>query len=167
MKFLATEQAKRGFETTVLTSSISSKPSVGKSLEKTVLYRLPSFELGNDAIIPGLLRTCRSLSRDMDIVHLHGHLFYSTTVGVIARTLRPLPTILTFHGDFKKETRIGNFGKRVRDIVQGIYILKRMDGIIALTKHDAGYLVSRGANGQKITVVPNGIPIWLYHTSPP
>ena len=156
--------ASSGIEVTVLTSSIGDGVStpLDDGPSGVCVRRLPSFELGNDAICPSMLRECMMGSRTADLVHMHGHLFYSTTVGAMVRRIGDSPSVLTFHGDFQSTTRLGRLSKRARWATQGPFILRAMDQVIALTGHDSDLLASLGVDPGRITVIPNGIPLDVY-----
>jgi len=164
VRLLTGALARSGLEVRVLTSSIGEGPSAPPDGDPpgVSVRRLPSFGLGDDAISPSLLGECTSEARATDLVHLHGHLFYSTTVGALVRRMGGPPTVLTFHGEFQKCSRLGRLSKRARDAVQGPFILRAMDQVIALTGHDSGLLAALGVDPDRITVIPNGIPLDRY-----
>lgn len=165
VRLLAAELAGREVDVHVLTSSIGDGPQVcPESLPPSVrLCRVRSFELGNDAISLFLLRRCLRDLDGSDVLHMHGHMFYSTTVGSLAGRLRRFPTLMTFHGDFNKPTAGGRLIKRLRAATQGRFILGALDHTIALTSEDRDLLVRWGVEPERITIVPNGIPLATYH----
>jgi len=162
---LTREQARLGLEVTVLTSSVGA--SVGERVDEDNrrIVRLPSLDLGADSLVLGMLRRCAVPRGTFDIVHLHGHLFLSTTMGALSRRLSLVPTLMTFHGDFEKLTTAGRAVKALRDAIQGPFILKNLDAIIALTRHDRGHLGARGVDPSRIVVIPNGVDLGIYRPS--
>jgi glycosyltransferase involved in cell wall biosynthesis len=164
VRLLAAELAGRGVDVQVLTSSIGNGPQVLQAdLPPGVrVCRVASFELGNDAIFLSLLRRCLRALGTTDILHMHGHLFYSTTVGALVGDIGRVPTVLTFHGDFDKPTAAGRLIKRVRAATQGAFILRALDHAIALTPDDRDLLVRWGVEPERITIIPNGIPLGTY-----
>ncbi len=161
---LTDELARRGMAIEVLTSSIGDGPRAGRdALPPSVrLCRMRSFELGNDAIFPSLLRRCIGRLGNTDILHIHGHMFYSTTVGSLVSYLSDVPSVLTFHGDFDKPTAVGRLIKRIRAATQGAFILRALERVIALTADDRDLLVRWGVEAERITIIPNGIPLGTF-----
>jgi glycosyltransferase involved in cell wall biosynthesis len=164
---LSRMQRLMGHETSVLSSAIGGGRPFERDNGGPAIRRLPSFELGNDAFMVGLMERLRRHRNRFDILHLHGHLFYSTTMGALARRLHNVPTVMTFHGDFHKQSGIGRFSKRLRDALQGPFILKNLDRMIALTTYDADYLEERGADPARIEIIPNGVDLGTYHPISP
>lgn len=164
VRLLASELAGRGVDVHVLTSSIGNGPQFAHyELPPSVrLCRIGSFELGNDAIFLSLLRRCLRDIGDSDVMHMHGHMFYSTTVGSLVSHLRGVPSMMTFHGDFDKPTAGGRLIKRLRAATQGRFILSALDHAIALTPDDRDLLVRWGVEPERVTIIPNGIPLATY-----
>jgi len=164
---LSREQARRGLDVTVVTSSFGARPGESTDALGRRIVRLPSFHVGTDAVPVGLLRMFLTEMDRYDLVHLHGHMFYSTTVGALCNKLSPrVPTIMTFHGDYQKLTPAGRMVKRLRDSTQGPFILGGVDRVIALTRYDAGFLASQGGDPSGISVIPNGVPLDTFRPMP-
>ena len=162
---LTREQARLGLEVTVVTSSIGDGTGEAVDALGRRIVRLPSLDLGADALSLGMLRRCSATKGTFDLVHLHGHLFLSTTVGALCRRLSHVPTLMTFHGDFEKLTAAGRAVKAIRDATQGPFILGGLDAIVALTRHDAGHLEAKGADPSRIVVIPNGVDLGTFRPS--
>ena len=164
---LSREQARRGLDVTVVTSSFGARAGERTDELGRRIVRLPSFHVGTDAVPVGLLRRCLTEKDRYDLIHLHGHMFYSTTVGALCNKLSPrVPTIMTFHGDYQKMSWLGRRVKRVRDSTQGPFILGGVDRMIALTRYDAGFLESQGSDPSDIAVIPNGVPLDTFRPMP-
>jgi len=164
VRLLSDELAQRGLSIDILTSSIGDGLRAGcdELAPNMRLCRMRSFKLGNDAIIPSLLRRCIGGLGTTDILHMHGHMFYSTTMGSLASYLRDVPSVLTFHGDFGKPTAIGRLIKRARAATQGAFILRAPQRVIALTEYDRDLLVRWGVEAERITIIPNGIHLGTF-----
>jgi glycosyltransferase involved in cell wall biosynthesis len=164
---LTREQAAMGLGVGVVTSSFGSRPGEENDGDGRRVLRLPSLRLGSDVLTIGLLRMLLVDMEGYDLAHLHGHMFFSTTLGAFANRLTSrTPTVFTFHGDYEKLTALGQLSKRVRDSTQGPFILRSVDSIITLTKHDREFLTAQGADPACITVIPNGVPLGTFRPLP-
>ncbi len=162
VEVLGQEQGKLGHEVRVLTSTAGGSPLGGLWENGIRVRRLRSFRLGDDAVPLGMLRQLATENGTNDIVHLHGHLFYSTTLGALNRHLHHPPTVMTFHGDYHPVTPMARWMKRLRDATQGPLILNSVDGIIALTRFDKARLVAKGVDPDRITIIPNGVDLDVF-----
>jgi phosphatidylinositol alpha-mannosyltransferase len=159
---LSQEQGKLGHIVKVLTSTSGGTLPGGLWENGIKVRRLRSFQLGDDAIPLGMMRHLSMENGTNDVVHLHGHLFYSTTLGALHKRLHGAPTIMTFHGDYKPATSAGRWMKRIRDITQGPLILNSLDGMIALTQHDKAHLTAMGMDEERIDIIPNGVDLDIF-----
>lgn len=103
------------------------------------------------------------LSEDFDLIHVHSHLHFSSNLAVLANVFKGLPMALTSHGvvDLNGFGGVVNYvyGKTVAK-----WMLKSVDGVIALTEKHAENLEFLGADANCITVIPNGIDLSKIHT---
>jgi glycosyltransferase involved in cell wall biosynthesis len=165
VEILSREQAALGMDVTVLTSNgDGTLPDDGVHGRRVI--RLPSLRTDGDSFPRGMLSSLGRLRRDHDVVHLHGHHFYSTTLGAIHRRYSRMPTVMTFHGDYVKTSPMGRGIKQLRDMTQGKIILGAMDRIIALTAHDKAQLVRKGARPDRVTIIPNGVDLSVFEPLP-
>jgi glycosyltransferase involved in cell wall biosynthesis len=162
VEVLSQEQGKLGHDVSVLTSTSGGTLPGGLWENGIRVRRLRSFKLGDDTLPLGMFRTLMRENGTNDIVHLHGHLFYSTTLGAMHRRLHGAPTVMTFHGDYKAVTPAGRWMKRVRDLTQGPIILNSLDGMIALTRFDKARLMAMGMDEGRISIVPNGVDLDVF-----
>jgi glycosyltransferase involved in cell wall biosynthesis len=151
-----------GHDVSVLTSTAGGTLPGGLWENGIKVRRLRSFQVGDDAFPLGMFRRLSLENGTNDIVHLHGHLFYSTTLGALHKRLHGAPTIMTFHGDYRAMTPASRWMKRFRDITQGPLILGALDGMIALTRFDKARLMSMGMDGSKIDIIPNGVDLDVF-----
>lgn len=165
VEVLSRRQAAQGLDVTVLTSNgDGTLPDDGVHGRRVV--RLPSLRTDGDSLPLGLLRGMSGPAGSIDVIHFHGHHFYSTTVGALHRRLEGTPSVMTFHGDYRKGSPLGRAIKRFRDATQGPFILRSMDRIIALTAHDRDHLVGTGAPPGNVTIIPNGVDLEAFRPLP-
>jgi phosphatidylinositol alpha-mannosyltransferase len=162
VEVLSQEQGKMGHRVSVLTSTTGGTLPGGLWENGIKVRRLRSFKFGDDAVPFGMFRHLMRENGTNDIVHLHGHLFYSTTLGAMHRRLHGAPTVMTFHGDYKALTPAGRWLKRIRHVSQGPFIINSLDGMIALTRHDKARLMAMGMEEERIDIVPNGVDLDVF-----
>lgn len=168
---LSKELLNMGHEVKVLSSNLLKEGS-----EKTVsdyeevegietrrfsVFKLPGVASGYIPY-PKLLGTI--LRSDADIIHAHSYAYFPTYVSALSRTLKRKVFVLTSHQPPTESAFRNRFLMRMYNRGIGRLSLKAADGIIAVTKLEAAYLIkAAGAEPHKITVVPEGIDLNLYY----
>ncbi len=145
---------KRGHEATVYTTDLSIRGTTER--EKNTFYCKTNFVLYRNPFSFELIRRLKE-SRE-DIYHLHGPWFFSSLFAT--KLLKGQPKVMTVHG-----ARIEGWGPTVsvldklyRPFVR--YILRNMRMVIALTKGEREYLLSRfKLSPDRIVVTPNGVEV--------
>lgn len=168
---LSKELVNMGHEVKVLSSNLLKEGS-----EKTVpgyeevegietrrfsVFKLPGVASGYIPY-PKLLGTI--LRSDADVIHAHSFAYFPTYVSALSRTLKRKVFVLTSHQPPTESAFRNRFLMRMYNRGIGRLSLKAADGIIAATKREAAYLIqAAGAEPRKITVVPEGVNLNLYH----
>ncbi|MFC3958591.1 glycosyltransferase family 4 protein [Halovivax cerinus] len=153
---MSRDQAARGHDVTVLTvRHDASLPRV----EERDGYTIRRFDptacvLGNDFSL-GLARRLADLD-DVDVVHAHSHLYASTNVAAIRRSLDDIPLAITNHGLFSQNAPAWAIEGYLRSI--GRWTLNRADIVFCYSEVDERRLRSYGVS-TPVAVVRNGIDV--------
>ncbi len=114
-------------------------------------FRLADAPNGLGIVAPTMLLGV--LDSSADVLHAHGYGSFPTWAGSAAKTLDRSALVITSHSD-----RGGpSISKRIFDRVTPRLTLQRSSRIIAVTRHEAEYLVDLGVDEERITVIPNGV----------
>jgi len=120
-----------------------------------------AFRLG----IPYTIPTVSSFSlftkniKNSKIVHAHGHPYLTSLIaGKLAKRYEK-PFILTQHNTFIDYSNIFNQVEKINDLTVGRETLKQADRIITVSNATKNYVLSLGANPNKIRVIHNGVDL--------
>ena len=151
---MSRDQAAMGHDVTVLTVRADPElPHVEEREGYTVVrYDRIVSPLGND-ISPELVQFLVSQS-DFDVIHAHSHLYFSTNVAGLKRTLDSVPLVITNHGLYSQSAPKLAFDIYLRTL--GRWTFNRADLLFCYTEADERRLRSIGVSS-RIEVVPNGI----------
>lgn len=153
---MSRDQAAMGHDVTVLTISYdSSLPHVEERAGYTVI-RYPSnmSPFGNDVSV-GLARHLEGVGpEDVDIVHAHSHLYFSTNLAALKRRFGDVPLAITNHGLFSQTAPEWIFDGYLRTL--GRWTFNIADVVFCYTDTDRRRLRERGVRAD-VEVVPNGI----------
>jgi len=168
---LSKELVNKGHEVQVLSSNLFKEESEkivsnygnveGIETRRFSVLKIPSVASGYIPY-PELLETI--LRSDADIIHAHSYAYFPTYVSALSRTLKRKVLVLTPHQPPTESAFRNRFLMRMYNRGIGSLSLRAADGIVAVTKLEAAYLIKEaGAEPHKITVVPEGIDLNLYY----
>jgi glycosyltransferase involved in cell wall biosynthesis len=118
------------------------------------------FQRGFFTIFPSLWRTLKKT--DHDLIHIHAYRHPHTEIAARFAKKYDKKIILTPHGTYQESAILPidyTVYYRLYDMSARFTILKKIDGIIALTNYEKEMLIKRGANENSVSVVPPIIPI--------
>jgi len=168
--------ANRGHKVTVYTTDaldeksrvkVSTHPHYVKGV-KTYYFKNLSNYLASRYILPlpmGLLPRIKEEIKEFEIIHLHGsRTFLNTVVHYYAKKYG-IPYVLQPHGSLPRIIEKQGL-KKLYDWVWGDKILKDASKIIAVSKEEAEYTQLMGVDGEKISVIYNGMDIESFRNLP-
>lgn len=149
-------QAEMGHEVTVLTSDNGDRrlPRQETRDSYTLIRHREVARPFDNSITPGLLRSLRTHAPDHDILHVHSHLYFSSTLSALYDVLSDVPMVLTNHG-LVSQTAPMPVQKLFIPTV-GRFTFEAADRILCYTDTDKRRLLDRGI-GTDISVIHNGI----------
>jgi len=153
-------QAKMGHEVTVYTSRTNSD----LKKERIDNFNVIRFEariiiLGN-SIMPDMIFSLMKNKKDFDIIHAHSHLFFSTNLCSLIRTVGSAPLVITNHG-LNSQTAPEWF-QNLYTATGAKLTFGAADKIICYTETGKQELIDLGLNPQNIAVIHNGINTDLF-----
>ena len=154
---------QRGFELKVITNRIGTKKNY-------VINGIPvqcydslnvGFRLGIPYAIPDIAsyKTFFNVIKSCDLVHVHGHPYLSSFIAGMIAWRYSKPLVVTQHNTFIEYDSLWNIVETINDIVVGRPILNVADKIIAVSNATKNYVLSLGADPQKISVIHNGVDL--------
>ena len=161
------EQSKRllqkNFEPKIVTNRIQTPKKYVYDGLKVECYESMNmaFRLG----IPYTIPTMPSFSvftkniKNSKIIHAHGHPYLTSLIAGKLAKYYEKPFVLTQHNTFIDYKNIFNFVEKVNDITVGKETLKQADKIITVSNATKEYVLSLGANPNKIQVLHNGVDL--------
>jgi glycosyltransferase involved in cell wall biosynthesis len=151
---MSRDQAAMGHDVTVLTIRRDpDRPHVEQRDGYTVVrYDSVASPLGND-LSPGIAEFLASAS-EIDVIHAHSHLYFSTNLAALKRRLDDVPLAITNHGLYSQNAPEWVFDLYLRSI--GRWTFNQADVIFCYTEEDRDRVRKFGVNS-RIKVVPNGI----------
>lgn len=166
---LTKELIKSGFDVTIITSNINTKWGAvtkkdmkkrfrtgNSAYEGIPVVRLPALlEISNVPIVPKLYDFL--IKNDFDIIHSHEYFTYSSYLASKAAEHKGVPFIFTNTGYKKSERPVWKYIYLINEALIGKKVLKRAAGIINLTEQSKEFLISIGANKNKMYVTPTGV----------
>ena len=119
------------------------------------------FRLGIPYPVPHFnsYRTFAEAIKSSDLIHVHGHPYLSSLIAARLAKKYSKPLVLTQHNTFIQYNSIWNTFERLNDLTVGKQILKLADKIIVVSNATKNYVLSLGANSEKIVVLHNGVDI--------
>ncbi len=161
------EQCKRliqkQFETMVLTHrNYTAKNYVLDGIKVQCYDSLNiGFRLGIPYAIPQVssLKTFLETVKSNDLIHVHGHPYLSSFLAAKIAKRYSKPLVLTQHNTFIEYNNIWDIAERLNDLLIGKQVLNEADKIIAVSNATRNYILSLGADPEKIEVVHNGVDL--------
>ena len=107
----------------------------------------------------------------LDVIVATSPQFFAAVGGWALSAVRRVPFVFEL-GDLWPASIVAVNAMRDSNIIRmleklELFLYRRSDSIIALTKAFKNNLVSRGINGRKVTVILNGVDLWRYAPSEP
>jgi len=161
------EQSKRlrqkSFEPMVVTNRIDTPKSyVVEGIPVECYESLNTgFRLGIPYSIPTVtsLQTFMKAVKPSTIVHAHGHPYLTSLLAAKLAKWYSKPFVLTQHNTFIEYDNFFNEIERLNDLAVGKQTLRDADKIIAVSNATKDYVLSLGANPNKVTVLHNGVDL--------
>jgi glycosyltransferase involved in cell wall biosynthesis len=161
------EQCKRlmqkRFETMVLTHrNYTAKNYVFDGIKVQCYDSLNiGFRLGIPYAIPQIssLKTFLETVKSNDLIHVHGHPYLSSFLATKIAKRYSKPLVLTQHNTFIEYNNIWDTVEKLNDLAIGKQVLKEADKIIVVSNATKNYVLSLGANPEKIEVLHNGVDL--------
>ena len=161
------EQSKRllqkQFELTVVTNRIHTDKNYTFDGIKVQCYDSLNigFRLGIPYAIPHITsyKTFLESIKSSDLIHAHGHPYLSSFIAAKIAKKYSKPLVLTQHNTFIEYKNFWDTIERLNDLAIGKEILKEADKIIVVSKATMNYVLSLGADPEKIEVLHNGVDL--------
>jgi glycosyltransferase involved in cell wall biosynthesis len=124
-----------------------------------------SMNMGFRLGIPYTIPTMPSLPvftkniKNSRIVHAHGHPYLTSLIAGKLAKYYEKPFVLTQHNTFIDYNNIFNYIEKVNDLTVGKETLRHADKIITVSNATKEYVLSLGANPNKIKVLHNGVDL--------
>jgi len=154
---------KRQFELSVLTNRIGTGKEYVYDGIKVRCYNSLSvgFRLGIPYPIPsvGSYSTFIKAVKSNTLIHAHGHPYLSSLIAAKLAKRYKKPFVLTQHNTFIEYNSIWDTVERLNDLAVGKQVLKAADKIVAVSNATKNYVLSLGANPEKVTVLHNGVDV--------
>ena len=119
------------------------------------------FRLGIPYAIPQITsyKTFLESVKFNDIIHVHGHPYLSSFFAAIIAKQYSKPLVLTQHNTFIEYDSFWDTIEKLNDIAIGKQVIKKADKIIVVSNATKNYVLSLGADPEKIEVMHNGVDL--------
>jgi glycosyltransferase involved in cell wall biosynthesis len=119
------------------------------------------FRLGIPYAIPHVssFKTFLEIIKSKDLIHVHGHPYLSSLLAAKIAKRYGKPLVLTQHNTFIEYNKVWNTVERLNDLAIGKQVLKEADKIIVVSNATRKYVLSLGADPEKVEVVHNGVDL--------
>ncbi len=119
------------------------------------------FRLGIPYAIPQIssFKTFLKTIKSNDLIHVHGHPYPSSFLASEIAKRYSKPLVLTQHNTFIEYNNAWTTVEKLNDILIGKHVIKKADKIIAVSNATKNYVVSLGADPEKIEVLHNGVDL--------
>ncbi|MBN1244406.1 glycosyltransferase family 4 protein [Candidatus Bathyarchaeota archaeon] len=119
------------------------------------------FRLGIPYAIPHVssLKTFLETVKSNDLIHVHGHPYLSSFLAAKIAKRYSKPLVLTQHNTFIEYNNIWDTAEKLNDLAIGKQVLKEADKIIVVSDATRNYVLSLGADPEKIEVLHNGVDL--------
>jgi glycosyltransferase involved in cell wall biosynthesis len=158
---LSQELSRKGCHTTVLTCTNSNR-KFGEGNGYTIVFQKTIFALLGNSFSISIFGTLLNIRNNYDIIHAHGHLFFSTNIASLIRKIGSPPLIITTHGIMSASAP--NWINMLYMKTIGKWTLQSADKIICYTQNEKEILSKLlNLDLKKICVIPNGVDTNLFH----
>jgi len=119
------------------------------------------FRLGIPYVIPQIssLKTFLETVKSNDLIHVHGHPYLSSLIAAKIAKRYGKPLVLTQHNTFIEYNNFWDTVEKLNDLAIGKQTLKEVDKIIVVSNATRNYVLSVGADPEKIRVLHNGVDV--------
>ncbi len=119
------------------------------------------FRLGIPYAIPQIssLKTFLETVKSNDLIHVHGHPYLSSLFAAKIAKRYSKPLVLTQHNTFIEYNNFWDEIEKLNDLAIGKQVLKEADKIIVVSNATKNYVLSLGADPEKIRVLHNGVDV--------
>jgi len=119
------------------------------------------FRLGIPYAIPHIssLKTFLETVKSNDLIHVHGHPYLSSLVAAKIAKRYSKPLVLTQHNTFIEYNNIWDTVEKLNDLAVGKQVLQEADKIIVVSNATKNYVLSLGADPEKVRVIHNGVDL--------
>jgi glycosyltransferase involved in cell wall biosynthesis len=119
------------------------------------------FRLGIPYAIPHVssFKTFLETVKSKDLIHVHGHPYLSSLLASKIAKRYGKPLVLTQHNTFIEYNNVWDEVERLNDLVIGKQVIKEADKIIVVSNATKNYVLSLGADPEKVEVLHNGVDI--------
>jgi glycosyltransferase involved in cell wall biosynthesis len=161
------EQSRRllqkQFELMVLTNRISTEKQYSYDGIRVQCYDSLStgFRLGIPYPIPSVAsyKTFLESVKSSDLIHVHGHPYLSSLIAAKIAKKYSKPLVLTQHNTFIEYNNFWDEIEKLNDLAIGREVLKEAEKIIVVSNATKNYVLSLGADSEKIRVLHNGVDV--------
>lgn len=151
---LSRDQARQGHDVTVCTvSSDETLPDREEKAGYTIVRQTPKVEIFGNQLLSGTSRLFRDTS-EVDAIHLHSHLFFSSNVGSFFARFTDCPVVVTCHGLLSQTPPEWVSRAHLRTV--GKWTYNAADRVFCYTDIERRRLRELGVDAE-IDVIPNGI----------
>jgi glycosyltransferase involved in cell wall biosynthesis len=122
------------------------------------------FRLGIPYAIPQItsLKTFLEAVKSSDLIHVHGHPYLSSLLAAKIAKKYGKPLVLTQHNTFIEYNNFWDIVEKLNDLAIGKQVLKEAEKIIVVSNATKNYVLSLGADPEKIEVLHNGVDIYRF-----
>lgn len=119
------------------------------------------FRLGIPYAIPHVssFKTFLETVKANDLIHVHGHPYLSSFLAAKIAKRYDKPLVLTQHNTFIEYNNVWDDVEKLNDLAIGKQVLKEADKIIVVSNATRTYVLSLGADPEKIEVLHNGVDL--------
>jgi teichuronic acid biosynthesis glycosyltransferase TuaC len=119
------------------------------------------FRLGIPYAIPQVssFKTFLETVKANDLIHVHGHPYLSSFLAAKLAKRYSKPLVLTQHNTFIEYNNIWDSAEKLNDLAIGKQVLNEADKIIVVSNATKKYVLSLGANPEKVEVLHNGVDL--------
>jgi glycosyltransferase involved in cell wall biosynthesis len=119
------------------------------------------FRLGIPYAIPQItsLKTFLEIVKSNDLIHVHGHPYLSSFLAAKIAKRYGKPLVLTQHNTFIEYNNVWDSIEKLNDLAIGKQVLNEADKIIVVSNATRNYVLSLGADPEKIEVLHNGVDL--------
>jgi len=161
---------KRDFEPYVVTNRINTPKSYLVEGVRVDCYKSlnTGYRLGIPYTIPSVasLDTFLRAIQSADVVHAHGHPYLTSLIaGKLAKHYKK-PFVLTQHNTFIEYDNMFETVEQLNDLSVGKATLKAADKIVVVSNATRQYVLSIGADPNKVKVLHNGVDLVHFRPIP-